>query len=575
MGYDDERKKKRRTPYIVYTLLLAAALVTAVSSIAQASNFINTDGYINLSSSCTNLTNGTCTINYNTTRYASSTLDGILSASDWNRFNSSTSSNYSDGNNYTTAIAFERSSNNIILQNARNGLSNVSAFFTLQSTTGILTTNGITYANATNCTSGQYSRYENNGWNCYNDASGGSGTVTSITINSTTPSVSVVNPTVTTAGTVVIDIANATVFNDGLMTSTQATSLGLKSLAGNCAGYNSTHVNVTMNTTTAGPQCVAVSLNPGGGSSSGGNISGGSINGTAGYVATFNSTTTINASSLYVNPTTGELIALGGLTTGTKSTLKTLCLNGICTNNLANTSITPPSTAVTLSAEFMAVTSTSSQGWIGSAAISSGTGSAAVAGEIDHPGIVSASDSTTAGGGYIYSTANNAFLLNESEGFTIVLRAPGGKVENTQISAGFIDTAGTIIGNVDGCFFAYNLTGLGAASRSTINGRCRTNSVETNTSTNFTATNNTWYVMKGWLGISNGSGQMFNFSLYNGTGVLLWSDNVSTNIPTNSVNLFRQTGLGVAAIQNSTDAASVILNLDYISYTVNRTLSRY
>lgn len=44
------------------------------------------------------------------------------------------------------------------------------------------------------------------------------------------------------------------------------------------------------------------------GGSGSGNISGGSINGTAGYVATFNASTTINASSLYVNPITGEVV---------------------------------------------------------------------------------------------------------------------------------------------------------------------------------------------------------------------------------------------------------------------------
>jgi len=263
MNSEEQRKKKRRTPYIFYSLLLAAALVTAVSTLSQAANFVNTDGYINLSSSCTNLTNGTCVINYNTTRYAGPNTDGILNNTDWLRFNSSTSSNSSDGNNYTTAQSFERSSNNIILQTARNGIGNISAFFTLQSSTGLLLSNGVYYANATNCSSGQYSRYENNGWNCYNDASGGSGTVTSITINSTTPAVSIVNPTVTTTGTVVVDISNATTLKDGLMTAVQATSLSLKALAGNCAGYNTTHVNVTMNTTTAGPQCVAVALNPG------------------------------------------------------------------------------------------------------------------------------------------------------------------------------------------------------------------------------------------------------------------------------------------------------------------------
>lgn len=36
-------------------------------------------------------------------------------------------------------------------------------------------------------------------------------------------------------------------------------------LPGNCVGQNSTHINVTQNTTTSGVQCVAVAINPGGG----------------------------------------------------------------------------------------------------------------------------------------------------------------------------------------------------------------------------------------------------------------------------------------------------------------------
>jgi hypothetical protein len=40
---------------------------------------------------------------------------------------------------------------------------------------------------------------------------------------------------------------DATVFQDGFMTATQATALAGKVFADNCIGSNSTHVNVTMN----------------------------------------------------------------------------------------------------------------------------------------------------------------------------------------------------------------------------------------------------------------------------------------------------------------------------------------
>lgn len=95
------------------------------------------------------------------------------------------------------------------------------------------------------------------------------GTVTSVslTTNGSTAIVITGSP-VTTSSTINIQVQNATTTQDGLMTATQATSLSLKALAGNCVGSNSTHVNVTMNATTAGVQCIPVALNPGGGGSS-------------------------------------------------------------------------------------------------------------------------------------------------------------------------------------------------------------------------------------------------------------------------------------------------------------------
>jgi len=254
---DEKRSFLKRYWWVFIGAVGAVGLATAL-------NFTSVDGWIEI----IDYGNDTYDLGWNTTR---PTVCSAGNYSYWTGTNFLCSpdtggSNSSDGNNYTTSQAFEYSGNNVILQTARNGANNVSAFFTFQSSTGILLNNGVFYANATNCTTGQYSRYENNGWNCYNDASGGSGTVTSVALNSTTPSISITGSPITTNGIIVVDIANATVFTDGLMTSTQVTSLNSKALAGNCVGYNTTHVNVTMNATTAGLECVAVALNPGGSS---------------------------------------------------------------------------------------------------------------------------------------------------------------------------------------------------------------------------------------------------------------------------------------------------------------------
>jgi len=62
----------------------------------------------------------------------------------------------------------------------------------------------------------------------------------------------------------ITDLQTSNTSTNARITSVNATAVA-KASPGNCVGANSTHVNVTMNTTTSGVQCVAVSLNPGAG----------------------------------------------------------------------------------------------------------------------------------------------------------------------------------------------------------------------------------------------------------------------------------------------------------------------
>lgn len=110
-----------------------------------------------------------------------------------------------------------------------------------------------------------------------------------------------------TTNTVALYVSPATVFTDGYMTAVQATSLAGKAVADVCVGYNSTHINVTMNYTTAGSQCVAVQYNQSFvDTNSGGNVS--STNGTANYSARWNSNTQISQGSFYDN---GSRVGIG------------------------------------------------------------------------------------------------------------------------------------------------------------------------------------------------------------------------------------------------------------------------
>ena len=242
-------------------------------------------------------------------------------------------SSATDDNNYTDGISFEQNSSTYTFQLSRSGIpSNLTASFTVSSSggggSGVTVTAGPNWPvkrNATNssvledlsliCGAGYgLSSVTNNSvctqfetpasaaatyYPLTNPAgyTSNTGTVTSVSITTNGSNAIVVSGgPITTSGTLNIQVQNATTTQDGLMTATQATSLSLKALAGNCVGSNSTHVNVTMNATTSGVQCVAVARNPGSGS-----------NGTVTSVATGNGLTggpITTSGTLSVNATT-------------------------------------------------------------------------------------------------------------------------------------------------------------------------------------------------------------------------------------------------------------------------------
>lgn len=92
---------------------------------------------------------------------------------------------------------------------------------------------------------------------CETDSTG-SGTVTSVGLSSNNSAVFIYNSPITSSGVFDLWIQNASVFQDGLMTSTQATSLNAKALAGNCPSGQ-----FVQNATTAGVQCFTPSSSGG------------------------------------------------------------------------------------------------------------------------------------------------------------------------------------------------------------------------------------------------------------------------------------------------------------------------
>lgn len=182
-------------------------------------------------------------------------------------------------------------------------------------------------------------------------------------------------------------------------------------------------------------------------------------------------------------------------------------------------------------------------------AISSGA-LTAVTGSNLHPGQAALRDSTTANGGYRIFTDITSFVINGSESAVFVFQH-NTAVATSHYRMGFQDST-TVTLPTDGCFFWVNQTLL--------NGRCRSNNVESNTSSSYTMSGTTtWFY--GTL-VVNSAGTSVNFTLYDENKTTqLWSDTVASNIPSTTA---RATGFGILATESSTSAAANIVTLDYM-----------
>jgi hypothetical protein len=94
-----------------------------------------------------------------------------------------------------------------------------------------------------------------------------------------------------------------------------------------------------------------------------------------------------------------------------------------------------------------------------------------------------------------------------------------------------------------------------------IYGRTRTNSVGSTTGTGYQLITNTWYIAKI---IVNADATRVDFYLYNEAGALLWTDFLTTNIPTAS-----NTDLGHGTIATNSGTTAVnLVDYDLLSLLV-------
>lgn len=210
-----------------------------------------------------------------------------------------------------------------------------------------------------------------------------------------------------------------------------------------------------------------------------------------------------------------------------------------------------------------AVATSMCPGWVG-AAISSGTNVANTTDpeKVNHPGIVTFRSSTTTNSGYQFSTEATQFHINGSETLVFIFKFLDASTLNTSvIRMGFQDVI-TTSNPVDGVYI--NVTGM---ATKVLRGTCRSNSVETDTASSYTPTQNTWY--RGTI-IVNASATNVTFRLQNVGGSVVWEDYCVTNIPTGSG---RYTGHAVVTFLGGITARDV-MSMDYMSVYIDRSLVR-
>lgn len=198
---------------------------------------------------------------------------------------------------------------------------------------------------------------------------------------------------------------------------------------------------------------------------------------------------------------------------------------------------------------------------LGSGTIAAGTATA------DHMGVSAISDSTTANGGYKYLTGLTSFLLKGGERSEFIFSLGAGAARATAfVRMGFQDGATIDATVADGVWLEI----VGDGAKATISGKSNDNTGVATTATTYTAeVDGTWY--RGIIEL-NAAGTLATFAVKTCSNDLqVWGNTLATKLPTGAG---RFTGWGLIAGETSTDAAGVILNIDYANMSIDRLLVR-
>jgi len=164
-----------------------------------------------------------------------------------------------------------------------------------------------------------------------------------------------------------------------------------------------------------------------------------------------------------------------------------------------------------------------------------------------HPGVIRFRSSTTTNSGALIGTNSAQLILGGGEEFNAIFQLDTLALSTYRL--GFHDSVDSTDA-VDGCYLEIASTGVAT-------GKTASNSTRSSTGTTTTLVTATWYRLRIVL---NPAASRVDFYIYNDAGTLVWSDNLTTNIPPATV------ARVTAAVVNATNSGTTALDLMHLDY---------
>lgn len=176
----------------------------------------------------------------------------------------------------------------------------------------------------------------------------------------------------------------------------------------------------------------------------------------------------------------------------------------------------------------------------------------------NHPGIVTMRSGAAANTGMAFWMGYASDILLQGEEFTeLIFSVPVGT--NIASRFGFGDNFSAAAAPVDGVWIDIAVL--------TLSGKTRNNSVESTTGTTYLLTAGTWYRARI---VVNATATRVDFTLYSMAGAVLWTNFLTTNIPTTTG---RETSHGLHSYKTAVTATNLI-DLDFMSLRMPKLLVR-